>query len=304
MSRLSIIVETEQSLDQAAMPLWRSEHTAAVVPVRFHAGPDDYGTPAVLGPQMAAAAKLLMETPEPLRWLGLGDWFGLYEFASPEWGGVKHPQPHNPKPDRLTAACEYLAEVLRGWGVDALAGIYIDNEGQARKADGTIEKNEQARRMAFLRRCAAPLVEAFGCPVLNFACASPRDPAKTLGWWGAPLGRGTIDGTQSVDTYSCRGDAASEWSVKRANIRECLRSGPVIPHGPALYRYEHKVYCTVEEAAQDTYDAIIADTAAGCRTHFIAAYMWPDREHWPLLADTIKRAAASAARLYPLEDAA
>lgn len=297
MNTVTVIVETEQSPDLAADPLWRSERTAAMIPLSWMADAAGYATPAWLGPQLPRVAELLRAMPVHLRWLNMGGWYGNYEFASPSYGGVTTPQPHNPNPDRLTAGTAYVARRLRELGVDALAGVYVDNEGTAIKADGTAERYEQANRMAFLRRCLTPLAEGYDCPIVNFACANPPNPAKTLGWWGGPFKRGTIDGTQSVDTYSGRGEPNSEWAVKRRNVRECVKAGPVITHGPALYRWQDRVYSTPEEAAQDTYDGIIADTAVGVRTHFIAAYEWKEHEHWPLLAATIKRAAASAARL-------
>lgn len=306
------IFETEQSIADAADPLWRSDSTAAMAPVNLM-GPPGY-PPDRYNQAIAEAAEHLRSLPaeKGLRWLNLGGWFGKYEFGQTQWGGKFYSQPWNPDPAPLLAVSAHIAELLGKSRVADLDGIFIDNEGRAIRADGQVEKYEQSSRMAFLRRAVAPLSSLYDCPVVNYACADPPRGARTTAWWDAntPLPRGTIDGTSSVDCYSTD-NIAQWWSRKRENVAACLRSGPTIPHGPALIYHRGRQIATPEEAARDTYDAILADSARGVRTHFIATYMWhvptsikptpdgrPSREHLPLLADTVKRAVASASRLF------
>jgi len=310
MNMINCIIETEQDPALADDPLWRGPNMAAMAPINCKPRPcveDEYYRLDRFDALAERAASSLLAIPASrgLRWLNLGGWFSKPATNVIHWDDDKHtPQPYNPDPKFWTSVSERIVYVLMSRvGPSAVDGVFIDDEGGFIKADGTPEMYEQANRMAWLRRVTSPFVAAFGCKRVNYACCDPKRGLDTKAWWGAPLPSGAMDGISSVDCYSDETHPNKTWSWKRRNVAACLARGETVSHHPpAIWNSAKKQVATPEQAAEDLYAAILADSARGVTTHFCAAYAWkspldPNVNHWPLMAATIKRALAMANRL-------
>ena len=307
---INCIIETEQDPALADDPLWRGPNMAAMATINCKPRPcveAEYYRIERFDSLADRAAAHLLDTPagRGLRWLNLGGWFSKPATSSILWDDARTSrQSYNPDPRFFTAASQRIVDVLmRRVGRSAVDGIFVDDEGGFIKSDGSIELYEQANRMAWLRRVTSPFVAAFGCKRVNYACCEPKRGIDTKAWWGAPLPSGAMDGVSNVDCYSDDTDPNKTWTWKRRNVAACLARGETVSHHPpAIWDGNKRQVATPEQAAEDLYGAILADSARGVTTHFCASYIWRSPldlkvNHWPLMASTINRALALANRL-------
>lgn len=295
------IYETEQRMEDAAMPLFSTTNTAAMAPINWMADPAVL-RPAHLEQRVREAVAHLNTVPRGrgLRWLNMGGWFCDGEFGPKAWGGKVTTPDYSKTPDIgrwLALSMEALTIALDA-GLGELDGVYIDAESPWKGASGVWERDgEQTFRAWFLRRVTEPWTAKFGCEVLNFGFGKPSTAVPTIGWWGGPLKSGKVTDTSSVECYSIdSGDGPKSLATKFTAIRSCLRTGKVIPHLPPLFEDglpRHAGYQSRDQAVAQIETIITACAALGVETVICAAYMWP-RDQWPILTDTINRALARA----------